>query len=221
MPDTSAMVKKAGRARDASIDERVLQIAGRHLAEQGFDAMSMSAVAREAGTTRQAIYRRWPSKTDLATAVVGGISSEPPSAPLPERPSPFVDPFGDLVAELTDFARGVSGPGRLFLVGTMLQDNTDPTVQEQYRAQVVAPRRQRIRAILQQAVALELIDADADLEVAVKLSTGAWYARAPAGRWTGRRVWRRWSGERSEATRRPERRDHETGSAIGQEAGRW
>jgi AcrR family transcriptional regulator len=181
MPDTSAMVKKAGRARDASIDERVLQIAGRHLAEQGFDAMSVSAVAREAGTTRQAVYRRWPSKTDLAAAVVGGISSEPPSAPLPERPSPFVDPFGDLVAELTDFARGVSGPGRLFLVGTMLQDNTDPTVQEQYRAHVVAPRRQRIRAILQQAVALELIDADADLEVAVTLGTGSWYARALAG----------------------------------------
>jgi len=181
MPDSPAQVKKLGRTRDASIDERVLQIAGRHLAEQGFDAMSMSAVAREAQTTRQAIYRRWPSKTDLAAAVVGGISDEPPSAPLQDPASPFVDPFGDLVAELTDFARGVSGPGRLFLVGTMLQDNTDPTVQERYRAQVVAPRRRRIRAILHQAVLLGLIDSDADLEVAVTLGTGSWYARALAG----------------------------------------
>lgn len=181
MPDTPEVVKKVGRSRDASIDRRVLDIAGRHLAEHGFEAMSMAAIAREAQTTRQAIYRRWPGKTQLAAAVVGGISSGWPSAPLPSDPSPFVDPFGDLVAELTDFARGVSGPGRLFLVGTMLQDTTDASVQERYRAEVVAPRRRRIRAILEQAAALELIDADADLEVAVTLGTGSWYARALAG----------------------------------------
>jgi AcrR family transcriptional regulator len=176
-----AVVRKVGRARDASIDQRVLDIAGRHLALHGFEAMSMAAVAREAQTTRQAIYRRWPSKTELAAAVVGGISRDTPRAPLPSDPSPFVDPFGDLVAELADFAYGVSGPGRLFLVGTMLQDTTDPTVQERYRAEVVAPRRRRLRTILEQAAALELIDPDPDLEVAVTLGTGSWYARALAG----------------------------------------
>jgi AcrR family transcriptional regulator len=191
MSESRHPVKSAGRTRDASIDSRVITVAGRHLAEQGFEAMSVAAVAREAGTTRQAIYRRWPTKTALATAVVGGLSqgglsqgglSEGgTSAPLPTDPSPFVDPYGDLVAELTDFARGVSGPGRLFLVGTMLQDTTDASVQQQYRDTVVAPRRRRLRDILQQAVSLELIDADADLEVAVTLGTGSWYARALAG----------------------------------------
>ena len=173
-------VKRAGRGRDAAIDARVLAVAGRHLAEVGFEAMSVAAIAREADTTRQAIYRRWATKAELATAVVGGLSGERPPQGA-GYDSPFVDPFGDLVVELGDFARSVSGAGRLFLVGTMLQDTTDAGVQERYRAQVVAPRRQRIRAILQQAIELGLVDAEADLEVAVTLGTGSWYARALAG----------------------------------------
>jgi hypothetical protein len=36
------------------------------------------------------------------------------------------DPLADLAAELADFQRGVSRPGRMSLVGTMLQDSTDP-----------------------------------------------------------------------------------------------
>lgn len=180
MTEQSTQVKRAGRGRDATIDERVLAVAGRHLAEVGFEAMSVAAIARQADTTRQAIYRRWPSKAELATAVVGSIPHEPPRRAA-DHDSPFVDPFGDLVFELADFARGVSGPGRLFLVGTMLQDITDSVVQERYRAEVVAPRRQRLRDILQQAIDLELVSADADLEVAVTLCTGSWYARALAG----------------------------------------
>lgn len=182
MTDTEASHKRVGRVRDASIDERVLEVAGQHLADHGFEGMSMAAVARAAGTTRQALYRRWPSKIELAEAVVGQLGD--PRRELAagrDEPAPFVDPFGDLVVELTDFAAGVSGPGRLRLVGTMLQDTTDRSVQERYRAHVVAPRRRRIRSILEQAIALQLINHDADLEVAVTLGTGSWYARALAG----------------------------------------
>jgi hypothetical protein len=63
----------------------------------------------------------------------------------------------------------------------MLQDGTAPEARKRYQAQVIAPRRQRIRAILERAQRLGLIDADADLEVAVTLGTGSWYARALAG----------------------------------------
>jgi AcrR family transcriptional regulator len=143
--------------------------------------MSMAAIAREAGTTRQALYRRWPSKTQLAAAVVGDLSGEEVRGPAGEASSAFVDPYGDLVRELADFAGGVSGPGRLSLVGTMLQDTTEASVLQQYRDRVVAPRRRRIREILEQAARLGIIDREPDLEVAVTLGTGSWYARALAG----------------------------------------
>lgn len=136
--------------------------------------MSVAAVAEEAGTTRQALYRRWPGKAELSVAAMAAVAEE---RAQPES----ADPFADLVAELRDFQRGVSQPGRLSLVGTMLQDSVEPDVRARYQARVIAPRRARLRAIFERAQRLGLIDADADLGVAVTLCTGSWYARALAG----------------------------------------
>jgi AcrR family transcriptional regulator len=182
---------KPGRARDPSIDARVLDVAARHLAVYGYEAMTVAAVAQEAGTTRQAVYRRWSDKRALADATMSIVSDL-------STGSNTDNPFADLVAELADFQRGVSKPGRLSLVGTMLQEGTDPDVQARYRAAVVAPRRQRLRRILERAQELGLIDVDADLDLAVTLGTGVWYAGALAGappprRWAERvavLVWR-------------------------------
>ena len=182
---------RQGRRRDPEIDARVLAVANRHLGASGYDALSVAAVAEEAGTTRQAVYRRWPTKVNLAVAALQQEIDDLQGAPSG-------DPYADLVAELTDFQRGVSRPGRLSLVGTMLQDTTEPALRDRYRKRVVAPRRQRLHAILERARRLGLIDADADLEVAVTLCTGSWYAgalahSAPPPRWpkrTAELVWR-------------------------------
>lgn len=163
-----------GRARDPSIDVRVLGAAARHLAAYGYEAMSVAAVAEEAGTTRQALYRRWPGKAELGAAAMAAVADQ-------ATRSDTADPFADLVAELADFQRGVSRPGRLSLVGTMLQDSVEADVRAHYQAHVVAPRRRRLRLILERARALGAIDADADLDVAVTMATGSWYARALAG----------------------------------------
>jgi AcrR family transcriptional regulator len=168
------MRPRAGRARDSTIDQRVLAAGARHLARYGYEAMSLAAVADEAGTTRQALYRRWRGKAELAEAIVAALSDTGESAPSH-------DPFGALVAELSDFQRGVSRPGRLSLVGTMLQDTTEREVRASYRARVIGPRRRRLRAILERAMELGLIDPEADLEVAVTMGTGSWYARELAG----------------------------------------
>jgi AcrR family transcriptional regulator len=166
--------RKPGRTRDAQIDKRVLAVANRHLSSLGYEAMSLAAVAQEAGTTRQALYRRWPSKSELAADALLAAADEKTSAVSR-------NPLSDLVAELADFRRGVSMPGRLSLVGTMLQDGTAPEARARYQTKVIAPRRARLRNILERARDMNLIDADADLDVAVTLGTGSWYARALAG----------------------------------------
>ena len=168
------MTKGVGRERDPDIDKRILAAARRQLSAHGYEAMSVAAVADEAGTTRQALYRRWPRKADLAAAVVTEMTDRAAGAQS-------ASPFDDLVAELTNFQRGVSRTGRLSLVGTMLQDTTDPTVRSRYRADVVAPRRARLRAILERGVLDGQLDPDADLEVALTMCTGSWYGRALAG----------------------------------------
>jgi AcrR family transcriptional regulator len=187
----------AGRARDTSIDGRVLAAAARRLAESGYEALSVAAVAEEAGTTRQALYRRWPSKAELAAAAMVDIADR-------SNATESGDPFVDLVAELVDFRRAVSRSGRLSLVGTMLQDSIDAAVRSRYQAQVIAPRRRRLRAILERARQLELIDSDADLDIAIAMAIGSWYARALAGdppprnwpRRTAQLLWRAVGGAR-------------------------
>jgi hypothetical protein len=85
----------------------------------------------------------------------------------------------------------------------MLQETTDPDVLARYRARVIAPRRERLRAILQDGIDSGLLDPGADLEVALTLCTGSWYGRAlaedrPPERWPERAaalVWRAMGGE--------------------------
>ena len=144
-----------GRPRSAAIDEAVLAAVRRQLSEGGYAALSFAAVARGGGhdaarrsTAAGRPRRRWPSRR--WPRIRPGIRRR-----RRERPS---DPFADLVAELEDFRRGVSRPGRLSLVGTMLQSTTAPDAAARYRARVVAPRRARLRAILERAAAEGAID---------------------------------------------------------------
>lgn len=164
-----------GRPRDPEIDAAVLTAARRHLSAYGYDAMSVVAVAQEAGTTRQALYRRWPTKADLATAAIASMSK------ASERPDTD-DPFADLVAELTAFRDGVTRPNGVSMAGSMLQEAADAELRGLYRDRIVGPRRARMRHILRRAVDLGLADADADLDYAVAACTGTLYALQLAGR---------------------------------------
>ncbi len=157
----------------------MLAVAQRHLAAHGYEAMSVAAVAQEAGTTRPALYRRWPTKADLATAAIAALSR------AAERPDTD-DPYADLVAELAAFQRGVSRPNGISLVGSMLQDATDPELRALYGERVVAPRRARLRHILVRAADAGRIDPDADLDLAVAACTGVLYALVLGGRPAGR-----------------------------------
>jgi AcrR family transcriptional regulator len=195
-PTAAGPTAGPGRPRDGSIDGRVLAVTREQLATVGYDALSLSAVAAASGTTRAALYRRWSDKADLATAAIAAL---PDADPVPCTD----DPFADLVAELERFRRGVGRPDGVSMVGTMLVSSTDPGLVARYRERVVAPRRRRLRSVLERARARGLLDADADLEVVVTMSTGSWYARALAGdrpppRWAERTatlVWRACGGQ--------------------------
>ncbi|MEE8602700.1 TetR/AcrR family transcriptional regulator [Euzebya tangerina] len=163
----------AGRPRDSSIDVAVLQAAQDQLAQRGYDAFSVAAVAEAAGTSRQAVYRRWSGKADLATAAIASMSR------AADRPD-TEDPHADLIAELAAFADGVTRPGGVALVGAMLQLEGGELL-DLYRSRIVTPRRDRLRHILGRAVELGLLDASGDLEHAAATCTGSLYGQRLAG----------------------------------------
>lgn len=194
-----------GRPRDAAIDTAVLRAALRHLARDGLTGMSIAAVAADAGTTRPAVYRRWPDKTALVVDAVAHLAQV-------GEPEVTGEPFTDLVAELEHFRHCITEAGALPLVGLMLGDGVDEAVRERYLADVVGPRRSRIRACLQSAVERGDLPADADLAVAGSFLTGSWYAisltgEAPPPDWAARAARLTWRacGGRPPADGAPER----------------
>lgn len=167
-----------GRPRDDAIDDAVLAATLEQLSVHGYDGLSLVAVAKAAGTTRQAIYRRWRGKAELAVAAVAAL---PEAADL----EPTGDHRADLRAELEAFRRGVLRPGGVSMVGTMLQDAVDPDLRDAYREHLVAPRRRRLAAIVEAAVADGTLPAATDVELVVAGCTGTLYALALAGRPVG------------------------------------
>ena len=74
------MVKELGRPRDRRIDDAVLTATVEMLGEAGYAALSVDAIAKRAGTSKPAIYRRWPSKAHLVheAAFPQGAATEVP-----------------------------------------------------------------------------------------------------------------------------------------------
>jgi len=58
----------AGRRRGAALEQAILRATIDELLESGYQALTMDRVAQRAGTNKNAIYRRWPSRAALAVA---------------------------------------------------------------------------------------------------------------------------------------------------------
>lgn len=165
---------RTGRPRDTNIDKAVLQVVRRHLAVHGMTGLSFAAVAEAAGTTRPALYRRWPTKLELAVAAVADLAEMDPP-PLSQNP------FRDLVAELEHFRHCIMEASALALAGVMLQEEVDGAFKRKYRDHLVKPRRARIRACLERGISDGDLDEDADLGLAATFATGSWYALVIGG----------------------------------------
>jgi AcrR family transcriptional regulator len=115
------MTTDLGRPRDPRIDSAVLRSTVDLLGETGYAGLSVDAIARRAGTSKPAIYRRWPSKAHLVHEAVFPIDS---GTELPHTGS-LADDVREMVrrtvAVLTTPAARAALPG---LVGEMAADLT-------------------------------------------------------------------------------------------------
>jgi AcrR family transcriptional regulator len=148
---------RLGRKRDASRDAAILDAALAELAESGYAGMTTDAVAARAGVGKAAMYRRWPSKAELALDAVArldGASIDPEA--IPDTGSLR----GDLRAMLTRQG-DVDDERRLrVMVGlaSMLADD------ERLAAAITGPWVDANRTIIQRAIARGEIAATTDVE---------------------------------------------------------
>ncbi|UOY03518.1 TetR/AcrR family transcriptional regulator [Blastococcus sp. PRF04-17] len=72
---------RGGRPRDPSRDGVIRAAILRLLAEVGYGALTMDAVASEAGVGKATIYRRWRTKQDLVVDTISELNRAEASAP--------------------------------------------------------------------------------------------------------------------------------------------
>jgi AcrR family transcriptional regulator len=71
-----------GRRRGAALEQAILRATIDELLESGYEALTMDRVAKRAGTNKNAIYRRWPSRAALAVAAYRELNVA--DQPLPD-----------------------------------------------------------------------------------------------------------------------------------------
>ena len=158
--------RATGRPRDPKLDRAILDATLHLLAEDGYDGLTIEAVAALAGVGKASVYRRFAGKEQLVIEAVASLS---------EQPEPVVGTGvrDELVALLEAIRRknDSSLSGKIFprLLGASA-DN--PELLERYREQVLDPRRRRFLAVLQRGIDEGLIRPDVALDHAADLMVG-------------------------------------------------
>jgi AcrR family transcriptional regulator len=164
--------RTAGRPRDPRLDDAISQATIDLLASCGYEAFSMEAVAARAGTTKTAIYRRWPSKAALVADVFDTRAKTKVAVP----------DTGNLRDDLLAYTRSVitaltSEPVGSAVLSMVVAAGTHPDLAELLHQGWVRLRRQVVTAILKAAVARGEVSDDVDAEITADLLLGPIYYR--------------------------------------------
>jgi len=164
---TEIQVRRPGRPRQRSTDDSITKAALDLLAERGFQAATIEAIALRAGVGRNTIYRRWRSKEELIADALRELTTD-----FDEWS--HEDLHSLLLHWLRDFAGTFSDPllGRL-LAGVLGELQRNPVFADVYADRVVRPRRQALLARLTQGRERGELREDVDLEHIADLLGGA------------------------------------------------
>jgi AcrR family transcriptional regulator len=162
-----------GRPRSEKARKAIMDAAADLLIARGLSAVSMDAVAEQAGVSKATIYRWWPTKESLALdALFTEWSAVEPGA----RDTGTLR--GDLLALLRPWARlATSKPYGRVIAALITQAQTDPAFAAEYLQRFVEPRRDQARAIFRRAIDRGEIPPDTKIEVALDLLYGPIYHR--------------------------------------------
>ena len=165
---------RAGRPRDRDIDAAVLKSTLAVLDESGYGDLTLEAVARRAGTTKPAIYRRWPSRQQL---VLSALAQRLGDARAPDIGCTLCDLDECLKVFVAAFRRmppGVIGPLFAECAG-------DRELRAAFMTALFDPPRAAVREALERAHARGDLRDDVDIELTLDLVGSLVHYRALFG----------------------------------------
>lgn len=168
--DTQPEAAAPGRRRSDRAHQAILQATKAILAETGYRALTIEAIAARAGVGKKTIYRWWPSKAVLALEALTAHANA--HVPFPDT--------GSLKEDLLSyFARAfpsMEGGASELLHGLVAETQLDAEFGREFQRIFVVPRRDALIALLRRGAQRGELAADADLEVLADMIYGAkWY----------------------------------------------
>ena len=165
-----------GRPRDPQTDERIIEAAANLMRQRGFERMTVDDVAAEAGVGKATVYRRWPSKDDLAVAAMERLYT----VEIPD-----VD-TGSLREDVTESFRSVlqwigSPQGTAYLKMSIAESVRDDRIAALYRMATERAEESARKMYLRAAERGELRE-DVNLDYAVQWLGGLLAVRAITNR---------------------------------------
>ncbi|GAA1546977.1 TetR/AcrR family transcriptional regulator [Streptomyces albidochromogenes] len=152
-----------GRPRDSRAHQAILTAAAELVAELGYAATSIGAVAARAGVGKDTVYRRWSGKAEL---VYEAVFTETEAAPVPDTGSLA----GDLTALLEELVQEFSAPAAAAALPGLLADfAASPELQARIRSEFLAPAKAGLVGLFERAV--QRGEADPGLPVDLVLDT--------------------------------------------------
>jgi AcrR family transcriptional regulator len=139
------MSDKLGRPRDTSLDAAIAAATESVLLADGYAAVSIDRVAKIAGTTRAAVYRRVKSRGEL---VIGLLIHRFGTSPASDTGDLRQDIEHVQEVQRAFFADAVVRAG---LAGLLSDTYAEPTLAAVLYDRFVAPRRQSVAAMLVRA----------------------------------------------------------------------
>jgi AcrR family transcriptional regulator len=136
---------RGGRPRDPSRDDVIRAAILRLLADVGYGALTMDAVASEAGVGKATIYRRWRTKQDLVVDTISDLNraeAAPPNTGSLE---------GDLRAMLHSLVASINGPTGAATLSLLSTVPHHPALAEAFRSGPIAVWQQAFQVIFTRA----------------------------------------------------------------------
>ena len=149
--------RRRGRPRSDASERAIVEAAVELMAEgQGPAAITMSELARRAGVGKDTLYRRWRNEDDLLVDALGSLYG-PPGAHL-DGPIREV-----LIARLAELIARLHDDRHRRIYRSLLTDCAGhPALRERFYAEVIEPRREATRAVIEAAARRGELRADVD-----------------------------------------------------------
>jgi AcrR family transcriptional regulator len=148
--------KPPGRPRSHQSHQAMLQATLELLAEVGFDAMSIEAIAARAGIGKTTIYRRYVSKAELVADAIESIREE---VMIPDTGN-LQDDLDALIQNAAQITLSPLGRQTVAMIISSAASNTQ--FAQIYWTKYLQPRRQTFAIVIERAKARTEIPTDLD-----------------------------------------------------------